>query len=127
MWVEPLREWILDTKQADLLANNPDFHKMKLFVQKIGTNPTVRDKSVCFGAPVPSEFVAKRRRFLPHSAPQAKASGFISEAEVSFGGEGGIRTPGRLPFNGFQDRRFRPLSHLSSAHHCTVLFVFHLH
>ncbi len=29
------------------------------------------------------------------------------------GGEGGIRTPGRLPFNGFQDRRFRPLSHLS--------------
>lgn len=28
-------------------------------------------------------------------------------------GEGGIRTPGRLPFNGFQDRRFRPLSHLS--------------
>jgi hypothetical protein len=31
------------------------------------------------------------------------------------GGEGGIRTHGRLPFNGFQDRRFRPLSHLSSA------------
>ncbi len=29
------------------------------------------------------------------------------------GGEGGIRTPGRLPPNGFQDRRFRPLSHLS--------------
>ena len=29
------------------------------------------------------------------------------------GGEGGIRTHGRLPFNGFQDRRFRPLSHLS--------------
>ena len=36
--------------------------------------------------------------------------------ETSFvvnGGEGGIRTPGRLPPNGFQDRRFRPLSHLS--------------
>ena len=29
------------------------------------------------------------------------------------GGEGGIRTPGPLPVNGFQDRRFRPLSHLS--------------
>ncbi len=25
----------------------------------------------------------------------------------------GIRTPGRLPYNGFQDRRFRPLSHPS--------------
>ena len=29
------------------------------------------------------------------------------------GGEGGIRTPGPLRVNGFQDRRFRPLSHLS--------------
>jgi hypothetical protein len=29
------------------------------------------------------------------------------------GGEGGIRTPGPSPVNGFQDRRFRPLSHLS--------------
>ncbi len=40
----------------------------------------------------------------------------IIEYKSSFlvnGGEGGIRTPGRLPPNGFQDRRFRPLSHLS--------------
>ena len=29
------------------------------------------------------------------------------------GGEGGIRTPGPSRVNGFQDRRFRPLSHLS--------------
>ena len=29
------------------------------------------------------------------------------------GGEGGIRTPGPLRVNGFQDRRYRPLSHLS--------------
>ena len=42
------------------------------------------------------------------------------------GGEAGIRTLGGLPLNGFQDRRFRPLSHLSCAaqeyrkqdHHC---------
>ena len=31
------------------------------------------------------------------------------------GGEAGIRTLGALRLNGFQDRRFRPLSHLSSA------------
>ena len=31
----------------------------------------------------------------------------------SYGGEGGIRTPGPSPVNGFQDRRFQPLSHLS--------------
>jgi hypothetical protein len=32
-----------------------------------------------------------------------------------FGGERGIRTPGNFRFNGFQDRRIRPLCHLSGA------------
>ena len=30
-----------------------------------------------------------------------------------YGGERGIRTPGTSRFNGFQDRRDRPLCHLS--------------
>jgi hypothetical protein len=29
------------------------------------------------------------------------------------GGEGGIRTPGTLRYNGFRDRRIKPLCHLS--------------
>ncbi len=33
---------------------------------------------------------------------------------VSFCGERGIRTPGTSRYNGFQDRRIRPLCHLSS-------------
>jgi hypothetical protein len=32
------------------------------------------------------------------------------------GGEAGIRTLGGSPLNGFQDRRFQPLSHLSVSH-----------
>ena len=32
-----------------------------------------------------------------------------------FGGERGIRTPGPLTVNGFQDRRIRPLCHLSGC------------
>ncbi len=32
-----------------------------------------------------------------------------------FSGERGIRTPGPLTVNGFQDRRNRPLCHLSGA------------
>src|SRR3569832_631917 len=36
------------------------------------------------------------------------------------GGEGGIRTPGPMRVNGFQDRRFRPLSHLSILIHSTT-------
>ena len=38
-------------------------------------------------------------------------------------GEGGIRTPGTSPFNGFQDRRNRPLCHLSSPCKTLVCFV----
>ncbi len=101
-WVEPLREWILDTKQADFLSSSADFHKISSFVKKVGTNPMVRDKSARFGAPVPSEFVAKRRRFLPHSAPSARSSVFLSEAEVTFGGGSGIRTHGPCKGTAFQ-------------------------
>ena len=35
-------------------------------------------------------------------------------AELHFCGERGIRTPGRFHVNGFQDRRIRPLCHLSN-------------
>ncbi len=34
---------------------------------------------------------------------------------INFCGERGIRTPGNLRFNGFQDRRIRPLCHLSGC------------
>ena len=62
-WVEPLREWILDTKQANFLTKSDNFYDIKVFVQKVGTNPLVRDKSARFGVPVPSVFVADRRAF----------------------------------------------------------------
>lgn len=37
----------------------------------------------------------------------------IQMIDELLGGETGIRTLGRFPFNGFQDRRNRPLCHLS--------------
>ena len=40
----------------------------------------------------------------------------VGKNQRSFcGGEGGIRTPGTLPYNGFQDHRIRPLCHFSAA------------
>ena len=36
------------------------------------------------------------------------------KAHLFYGGERGIRTPGTLRHNGFQDRRFKPLTHLSA-------------
>jgi hypothetical protein len=34
------------------------------------------------------------------------------EEKIKNGRQRGIRTPGSVKINGFQDRRFRPLSHL---------------
>ncbi|KKU32155.1 MAG: hypothetical protein UX46_C0001G0142, partial [Candidatus Amesbacteria bacterium GW2011_GWC1_46_24] len=73
-----------------------DFHEIKSFVQKIGTNPLVRDKSARFEIPVPSQFVAERRQLLPTPAPTARDFFHLSDSEVSFCGEGGIRTRGEL-------------------------------
>ena len=39
-------------------------------------------------------------------------------------GEGGIRTPGGVTLNGFQDRRNRPLCHLSLRLRCKVTTFF---
>jgi DNA invertase Pin-like site-specific DNA recombinase len=85
-WVEPLREWILDMKQADFLSSSSDLYQIKSFVQKIGTNPLVRDKSAHFALPIPSQFVAKRRALLPTPAPSARGASRLSEQEVSFCG-----------------------------------------
>ena len=63
-WVEPLREWISDTKQADFLVKSENYHEIKSFVQKIGTNPLVRDKSARFSFSAPFIFAVKRRGFL---------------------------------------------------------------
>ena len=95
-WVEPLREWILDTKQADFLSKSENYHEIKTFVQKIGTNPRVRNKSAVFDFCPPSHFAAKRRTILRSAAASRPRGAMLSNDEVSIGGEGGIRTHGPL-------------------------------
>ena len=70
-WVEPLRKWILDTKQADFLCKSDDLHAIKEFIQKIGTNHEFREKSARFAVPSPSDFIAVRRHIFPPSVPSA--------------------------------------------------------
>ncbi len=82
-WVEPLREWILDIKQAAFLSSSSDFSEIKSFVQKIGTNPTVRDKTACFSVPPPFDFVLQgKARFLLTSS-RAASPRSLSRDEVS--------------------------------------------
>ena len=82
-WVEPLQGWVQDTKQAAFLCSSDNFGEIASFVQKIGTNHAVRDKSAHFSVPVPSQFVAKRRARLLSAAPQARRSSHLNSDEVS--------------------------------------------
>jgi len=86
-WVEPLREWILDTKLATSLFSSADFHEISSFVKRVGTNPSVRDKSARFGAPILSEFVFAYRTktdFAHPLLPVAKVKNFHDLEEVPF-------------------------------------------
>ena len=93
------------------------FGLLRIELASLGSNQTPFRSGFC----VPGNFVligtslpAASVRFesgapsRPDTKNPAFAGPFVS------GGEGGIRTPGRLQtFNGFQDRRIRPLCHLS--------------
>lgn len=62
--------------------------------------------------------VVQRRKLLPQMCPVfngESANSLISNKLADFSGERGIRTPGPVKINGFQDRRIRPLCHLSKV------------
>ena len=76
--------------QADFLSKSENYHEIKTFVQKIGTNPRVRNKSAVFDFCPPSHFAAKRRGILRSAAASRPRGAILSNREVSIGGEGGI-------------------------------------
>ena len=81
-WVEPLREWVLDTKQAAFLSSSDNFSEIADFVQKIGTNRAVRDKTALFSVSSPSHFVAQRKTLFSLPAPSARAVVGLTSEEV---------------------------------------------
>ncbi|MEX0917191.1 MAG: recombinase family protein [Candidatus Paceibacterota bacterium] len=85
--VEPLREWISDLKQADILAASDDLDKIKAFVLKVGTNPVLDDTSPRFSVAAPFHFAATRRARLLSAAPAARRPAPLSKREVSICGE----------------------------------------
>ena len=56
-WLQPLRAWILDANKAEKLSASDSFSEIKAFVQKIGTNPILLDKSVSVSFGEPWDFV----------------------------------------------------------------------
>ncbi len=91
-WVEPLREWILDTKQATFLSSSDNFAEIASFVKKVGTNHTIRDKTARLVVSAPSNFVAQRRRIFAPTFCPARSRSDLTEREVSFCAPGRNRT-----------------------------------
>ena len=60
-WLEPLRNWILDASKAEKLSHSDSFSDVKVFVQKIGSNPTLLDKTFSVSLKQPWIEVAERR------------------------------------------------------------------
>ena len=56
--LEPLRQWILDTKKANFLASSDDYHQIREIIPKIGTNPRLEDKSFSLPLIPPFQFLA---------------------------------------------------------------------
>jgi len=85
--VEPLREWILDLKQANSLSSSDNLPAIKQFVQKVGTNLILNDTSPYFSVAAPFTFASSRRGFLPAHSSAARSAAAITNEEVSFCGE----------------------------------------
>ncbi|MCR4306404.1 MAG: recombinase family protein [Candidatus Yonathbacteria bacterium] len=83
-WVEPLRQWVLDTKQALVLGSSDDLHEISNFVRKVGTNPVIQSKSMQFRASPPSENTARKRAEMNANPLIAGSRSELNPAEVSF-------------------------------------------
>ncbi len=101
-WVEPLRAWVLDTKQAMDLGSSDNLHEVADFVRKIGTNPEIESKSMHFRVSPPSENTARLRAKMNTNPLWAGLYSELSSEEVSLCDPTGNRTPiyavkGRCP------------------------------
>jgi len=70
-WIEPLRSWILDIQKAKKLSQSDNFEDIKAFVQKVGTNHQLLDKSASFSFSKPWDYVALRKAQSHQAEPQS--------------------------------------------------------
>ncbi len=61
-----------DTKKTSELASSENYLEMKAFVQKIGTNPNLLNKTISFSVSLLWDFVASRKAETVLVAPSAR-------------------------------------------------------
>ena len=81
-WIEPLRSWILDIQKAKKLSQDDNFEDIKSFVQKVGTNHQLLDKSASFSFSAPWDYVALRL-VQSHQAEGRSGEAILSEKRES--------------------------------------------
>ena len=59
-WVEPLREWIKSSSEAEIKAKCQNYHELKQSVEKIGTNRLLLNRKVQMDFSEPWRFAALR-------------------------------------------------------------------
>ena len=70
-WIEPLLSWILDIQKAKKLSQGDNFEDIKAFVQKVGTNHQLLDKSASFSFSAPWDYVALRKAQSHRAEPRS--------------------------------------------------------
>ncbi|MBI5079126.1 recombinase zinc beta ribbon domain-containing protein [Candidatus Wolfebacteria bacterium] len=70
-WIEPLRSWILDIQKAEKLSQGDNFEEIKAFVQKVGTNHQLLDKSASFLFSAPWDYAALRKAQSRQAEPRS--------------------------------------------------------
>ncbi len=56
---EPVINFLNDCKQATIVANSNDPTKIRSFIEKVGSNPLVRDRALIFSPRAPWSFISK--------------------------------------------------------------------
>jgi len=74
-WIEPVKQWINSAHHAEKLALSNDFDEIKSFVEKIGTNRRLADKSVGWDWSAPWQILASYRENSKSGAPSRPLCG----------------------------------------------------
>ena len=85
--LEPVRQFILDTRKASFLTSSENYHEMRQLLPKLGTNPKLTDRSLSQTFTPPFQFLASSLSgFTPTIpfAPSARRISAITSAESLF-------------------------------------------
>jgi len=73
-WIEPLQEWILSANNVQKLALSKNFHEMKIFMEKSGSNHLLQNKQLNWDWNSPWDILANLKEKIKNYAPNCEQS-----------------------------------------------------